>query len=649
MSEAHPGPAGGAQAKPAPPPTHNRPVGSATHCCPLQALKPCDPTSLELEVKILGENEGERKLTTDKVRRNEPLPATLKDRTVRDLLSRYDLVIDVIAGYPSRELMMPRDRVKVRVKGKWLGPCADHAHPTLWLKPINYKAPDWAREMSKQVGQRAPEFAREFVTKAAEVKLTEVKYGIQLERQAVVKHEPGKTELELPADHDYVANPIASDFAEGAGRLTVIIDVMRALWPTLTPAILEVGAVSCGKRKPGETPNKNLNGAVRIFRKETIAVGFKIPALGCFKHERSGMVTGMGTDHQQVEHSQTTTKKAVILFDDKEHRGAWTDTTTKETTGGKLMQWSGANHGTPEQTVSRRGDGPTGAETTRLQRIRAELDKYEIGIVLKRNGREIDFLEPPEATKLDKQAHPTLASAQHRGGQLAGKIQNKKLRDVVIAGLSGGVKSLAALLDTIKKMPQMGWKFELECSLFAGEIVGEWGPDYVTDPVVPGRYYGVEMMVHLKIACDIIAFKVALSFGIEFKAVGTGVCIKAVGSLSLRLPVALDVVLSLKRKPMAEIKVKPEGRVAIDVVANASALGWSVADCRGGIGIGFAMDNGVLKVSLSKGPDLVGTLKWTPLEVYYWLRGPTKPPKEPHVKQLWPGCVIKEFKENPTV
>jgi len=91
------------QAKPAAPVTHNKQVGSATQECPLKAQKVCDVGSLTLETEIEGENKRTLKLTAKEVLRHKPLPASITNRTTRDLMGKYDIVIDVIAGYPTRE------------------------------------------------------------------------------------------------------------------------------------------------------------------------------------------------------------------------------------------------------------------------------------------------------------------------------------------------------------------------------------------------------------------------------------------------------------------------------------------------------------------------------------------------------------------
>lgn len=613
----------GHESKPTAPVTHNKPVAGATQPCPLLAHKECDVAELKIDVDIEGEDAGKKTLTAKRFMRRDHLPGRIKSKSVKDLLGKYDIVIDTIAGYPCLEELVPRHHIKIGAEAEWEGKCQNFVHPVLRLKPINYDAPGWAERYAKKVGAKTPEFAREFVTKKATVQLANLKTGIQLKRDEIVVFTPGAHKLEIPAKHDYVSNPIGSDFAEGAGRIGIIIDIIRSLWPTLTPAIIEIGAESCGKRARGARPNGNLVGCVRIFRKDTIALGFKIPPLGSFKHEREGKVNPFTKEER--ESIQKTEASLGLLHGKLES----TQKGDQSTSSGALWVGKEGKH-----------KGP--ASGNRLSRLHAELDKYEIGVILRRNGREIDFLG--ESTSLDKSAHPGLASAQHTGGQLAGKIKQKNIRDVVIFGLTQGVKTIAAVFDFIHKMPQMGWKFEVSVSLFAGEITAEWGWQYLKEPVVPGRYLGTDLMVDLSFRVNLISFLAELSFGIEFKAAGTGVSIKAVGSLKLDIPVSFTVTLSLRQKPEAAINVRPSGRAAIDVIGDASVLGLSVGKIRGGIGIGFAMDDGKLSVGVHTGVHLEGTLLQTPLEVTYFVQGPgADPPKEPHVKQLWPSHVIHKF------
>ncbi len=649
--------------KPAAPETHNKEVGSATQDCPLKHHKVCNCEKLKIEVEIEGEfkvrsEKKKSQLETTKMQRLKALPASVKDKKVRDLMSKYDIVIDVIAGYPSRTEIMPRDKFFIIAEAEYEGTCPVHDHPVLSVKPLNYKAPDWAKSLGEAVAGKAP-FAKEWVNKTVQETATQqLKTGVWLEREGFVKKEPGAHELKIAEHHPYCANPLSGDFAEGGGRLTVIFDIIRSLWPMHEPAMFEVTATSCGKPEPQHPQNVNLVGAVRAFRKDVIAIGIKIPPLGSFKHEREGVVTGLGTKHQEVEHKQLT--EATLQTRDGRYHNRTENTQTAESEGGLKRPF---RHGEEEKTTEKAwwagrdkkvgvgkgvGDDREKKEEIgspgRLSRVHEELNKYEIGIILKRNGKEIDFLDEPEpAAKLDKNAHPGLASAQHTGGQLAGKISNKTARDIVIGGLTKGIKLVAGFMDALKKMPQMGWKFEVEVSVFSGEILLEWGPNYVDEPVVPGRYLAVEHMFDINIGTNILHFMAALSFGIEVRAAGTGVTLKAEGKVTLDIPVKFIAVLSVKRKPEHEVDVRPLAIAEIKLIGDASVLGWTVAHAEGGVGTSFSMDDGKLECGTQKKLHLTGTLKRNEIEATWWWKGPSKPPKEPGHHKIVDEAVLHVF------
>src|SRR5262249_11833516 len=146
-----------------------------------------------------------------------------------------------------------------------------------------------------------------------------------------------------------------------------------------------------------------------------------------------------------------------------------------------------------------------------------ELDKQgSIALIIARNGREFE---------------------KELGGP------HKSIKEMIVDGLIKGVETIAKAIETFNKLPQLGWKFEFSLSFFAGTIALEWSPKALPGPIADGRYYPVGLKVVGKIAMDIIALEASLSFGVDVRALGTGIVAKIEGKAGLKVAVETEIKL----------------------------------------------------------------------------------------------------------
>jgi hypothetical protein len=285
------------------------------------------------------------------------------------------------------------------------------------------------------------------------------------------------------------AAPINADFGVAGGGLGVIWCIIRSIWPTADPKLIELRAESCGIRARGDAgqQRRNLLGLVRIYRKDTFTVAIKLPPLGSYKHERT--VTGereskssseysAGFGYAKGKSSSTTSgdgyehtgekwrggKGDAHGLSQKTEDGKTTRTFTEQHTGNDggltLGKPSSAPHtpGSEGRKISSE-DGHFNTE------VMKELEKQgPIALVIKRNDREFEK-------------------------ELLGP--HKSLKQMIVDGLIKGVETIAKAIETFNKLPQVGWKFEFSLSFFAGTIGLEWSPKELPGPIADGRYYPV--------------------------------------------------------------------------------------------------------------------------------------------------------------
>jgi hypothetical protein len=572
------------QAKAPPPPAQpQKPVNQPTHQCPLLAEKPCDVDKLKLEVET--ESDGTKKLETTKIKRQDAVSG-VKNKTVLSLLAHYDLIIDVIAGYPCREDPHPPP-IKITGEAEYHGrKCATQTHPLMIMTP----------------GTKAAELPPE---------------GIH-----VKDHKIGPK--------SFLAEPINADFGLEAQGIGVLLQIIKSIWPTAHPKKIEVRAESCGIRARGDggQQRRNLLGLVRIFRKDTFAVGIKLPPLGKYKHERGGTVTGEREFEKKTEmqggfgYARSSTSSKTSENGDYEHTG----TRWRGSHGSSYSQAQSSEGGHTTRTFSEqysKGHGEGRKITSEGGNFSTEVQKElerqgPIALVITRNGREFEK-------------------------ELLGSGEHKSLKEKVIDGLVKGIETIGKAIETFNKMPQLGWKFEFSVSLFAGTITLQWGPKALPGPVSDGRYYPVGLKVVGNIAMDVVAIEASISFGVEARALGTGIVAKIQGKLSLKVAVECEIALE-EWKPKFEVALKPEASFTGSAIGYASVAGYSLVDAQLSCKVAITMDDGKLEIEAEHGIVLKGTLKREPIQLKGYIKVPIWGLKkiDPPV-MLCEGAVLHKF------
>ena len=591
----------GAQKQP-PPTQSQKQVAKPVQQCPYLAQKPCDVDKLEVIVDILGEDEttrdgesGPRKLSTTKVRTLEAV-SDVKNKDVLALLRRYDLVIDAMAGYVSREDAYPKNRLKITAKSQPHGTaCPVQLHPMIVVKPFTASADKKAKKMD------------------------------ELPPEGVVQKGTAW------GPKNFLALSFGPDGGIEGGQIGMIFGIIRSLWPLANPKVIEIRADSCGRKAKGANtpPNRTLTALVRIYRKDVFSIGIKLPPLGKYKHSRSGTVTGEKEFEKKTEYSagfgyasgESSTKQsgvgrhANIETSDERWRGA---TGTKNET-------TREDHGWVKNTESHQYSDRQGAKLTTYRgnfalEVQEELKKKgPIAFVIKRNDREFEK-------------------------ELFG--EKKAMIDTIIAGLVAGVEAISAGIEALKKMPQLGWKFELSLSLLAGTIALEWQPRYLKGPLANGRYYPVGLRANGKIGMEIINLSASISFGIEAVALGTGIIVKVTGSASLKVPVDTEITLEAW-KPKVEVFLKPSASCEAVAKGYASVLGFSLVDAQVSAALAFSMDDGKLEISAEHALELKGHLKREDVEIKGYLDVPvafwTKRKRIDPPIVVYKGAIIHTF------
>lgn len=547
-----------AATKPPPPKTTpqaqvNKPVQG----CPLQAEKPCDVDKLTLEVEV---GEVKKKLEAKKIRRYDKV-TDVKNAQVLQLLTRYDLIIDVLAEYPSRENGAPKGKAKILARSEYHGrKCATQTHPLMIMHP----------------GSDVPELGPAGITvKAAQV-----------------------------GPKEFYAQTWKADFGFASKGLGALFEIIKSFWPFASPKLVEVRAESCGirARGDGQQQRRNLSGLVRIYRKDKYTVAIKLPPLGSYSHERSGKVTGKPSYETKSEYSagfgyargETTTKTGQGSYEYGTTRWRGTQGTSTEV-GHEVKD------GKTTSTLTQRQHGSTGSKATNEDgKISVEVEKElqkqgPVAIVIKRNDRDFE-----------KELFGT---------------EKKSLKDMLVDGLIKGVETIAKGIETFNKVPQLGWKFEFSISFFAGTISVDVFRKELPAPKADGRYYGLGYKVAGKINMEVISLEASLSFGVDVKALGTGLVAKIEGKITLKVEVEASFEVD-EGKPKAEVGLTPEASFKGTATAQASVFGWSILDAKVSAKVAITMDDGKIEIEDHKGLTLKGTLKRKKVELTGHIKGP---------------------------
>ena len=562
-----------------PPARPNTPTNQPTQQCPLQS-KPCDVQKLTVRAMVLGDDVKDRILKATKRLRGQPISKKVPKEVVA-FLDRYDLVIDVVAGYPSKEDSSPDNKVKVQGFAEYHGStCSRQTHPLIEMTPVNlieeFKAtPGGVKWHAKQTDPRV-----------------------------------------------FMARSMARDTQQHDNKLGAIFDIFTSMWPGAFQKHLAVLAVGCGRRAPGGgAPLGELAALIRIFRSDTWSIVLKLPPLGKYTHERAAtrsLATGT------TDRTQTSTSSAGF----NSRTGTTTQKTSTTSGGAVTRENSGSSYrgSDGQQYWNQRGQHDDGAAFYHSKEQSTAGPGRE---TYSSKGHGFDWILPE---KIKKPSGFTLAIKRND-------------REIDLAGFKEVIESIVKIaelikdgFESLKRMPQLGWKITFSISVLEGSIEGQWGPKMLDVPV-DDRYLPVVTYFTLKINVMLLAVSVELAFGLEAMALGTGVIIKLSGTLGCKVPLNVSVVGS--HDPF-EVKLAPTIECELKVIGYASVAGLSIIDVQVSVSGGITVD-GKFVVDPQRGLHLEGAVKRKPIVVKGHVKWPIGAPRPLDPIVVLPGAEIAKL------
>lgn len=553
--------------------------------CPVNPLSPCDVEKLEVKIVAKTDNmtetgtdaqgkalqPGKKKpvvyeVKTDKPRSNEAV-TDVKDRKILELLSKYSYVIETIGQYPSQEEPLPKDPNQA----------PPEAEATVAIEYA--RATYHGKTCSHQLHPRLRVY---------------VDPSTRSENKSKDLKKMGEKTLELKGLQFYAPSLPWDRSPLGTNSFLAVFEIIVALFKTTKPVEISIDADGCATRAAGEKPTGDLRTLLRIYRNETWSIGVKIPPLGSFKDERTAEnLQGLkGAPPKKGDFSRSRTATGLsntVSSSSSISRTGKTTTETeefwlanqgnrRETTKAKLKH--GRQTTTSVQTSHATNVDSDGNETyghqettyrsrTVPRQIEERLERSSgFEFVLARNGREVTLEQVFADRKKYKEAY-----AKYKNSDSPNAIEyiKKSVNDLA--------RNITSIQDVINKIPQAGWKFTFNVSVFAGSIVLEWGPNLVEKPLANGRYHPVEYKFKGKISMELINLTLALSFGVDAQKLDSGLVLKVEGTIALKVPVEHEINMDLL-KPTEKFDIKAEAKAALDVVGYVNLLGATMADAR---------------------------------------------------------------------
>lgn len=518
---------------PHPPVTAGKPVKGAKQPCPLEAKKRCELTQLEVKTKYVSTGDATAtpiitKLKTRKRRRGEHIPPQIEKKVgarVVELLSQYDLVIEALAGFPSkgneefaekpehgmrspggvaRETKSPANVAEVEVEVELEGECGYARHAVLEMKPAH-----------------AP-------TNKVEIEPEPV-HGEKHMRLEDCAWKPGVTRVEIK---EILAPSFKADIAGGDNPFTALFRLIMWVWNANKSLDLELRAESCGVHSPTQMGIHDLNALVRVYRDITVAIGIKVPPVRKIT-ESTEHTRGIGT------HSVATRTT------DVNHSANYQRTVTTEHTQSGF-KGLGVFKDAPDE---------------------------QFALYFKFNELEFLLKETRDKTKeqaegLKKATENAHDKFKHWHDEHARKAAIEKaikaafadfltFRDKLELFFEGFVSkvrtvihALRSALDLMKKFPQMGFKITFEVGFLSGDLFFGWAhaPLDSAQPYhgpLADRYAPLLHKIHVESKISLVTFKVEASFGLMIDAGVGSVQARVAGSLGLEVTwqTMLDVVV----------------------------------------------------------------------------------------------------------
>lgn len=583
-----PTPAPTPQAKATPPPT--QPNSSTNDCkqgCPKAAQKLCDVVRYCVKCTVLGDEKKVRSLTAPKRVRGQPVKGQVSDE-IRALLGAYDLIIDCVADYPSKENAMPEGKVQIETMAAYVtGPCGTSEHPYIVLKAL---------------------------TRCDELKSTNGALGWKDDKSAM---------------KEFYAQNMTWDQNNWGGNIGFIFDWLSTMLPGYNLKLLQYEARSCGIADRARSPNRNIVGLVRLFRNDTWTIQIKLPPLGKVEHERSGtrnVVTG------DTQYSRKTTAQGGFGYAKGEREYKTETAGGKTTVESSNTQYRG-NRGTQE-TYKSDGSSVTGKRTT-TDTVGREFQRTADGSAPQGQGwhQQRDGYGRLIPDRLQKPTRITVSVKRNdRELNITETIQK------IAQALADVGETVKAALDALKRVPQAGWKVTVSLSLLEGSISGSWGPKMLDTPI-DDRYFPVAINFKLTVDLTIIDIKVELSFGFDADiGLGNKAVLKATGGFSCNVPLSCTLASTHDER---EVTLKPTLTCEFKVEMEVSIFGWSLTSGKASIQGGIVVEGKFIFDPAGK-IALQGVIKRKPIELSGYIRVSGIGNKA-FKKEVFPGGEIGKF------
>jgi hypothetical protein len=516
-----------------PPVAANKKVDSASQSCPLKAKRHCEVKQLVVKSKYVYTNDATQspvvtELKTKRRRRGEKIPPASQAKlgaAVVDLLSRYDLVIEALAGFPNKgneeapekaEHGRPRptgavametkgvDNVaEIEVEAEFEEHCPYDAHLLLRMQPGNDSPSNPCEVHPPPVG------------------------GEEHMKIRSAAWKPGTKKIELK---DVTAPTFKNDLAGGDSAFAGLWRLVMWVCHANKALDVEFIADSCGTRSPTERGTQNLNALVRVYRDLNVAVGLSVPPA----------------------------KRRTQSYDKR-----WGLTDTSVATKKEVV---GHGHQTTV-TTERNKSGFKGC---------AVFGEAEGGFELYFKFNELEFKLKETADKAKEQAeglNEARKNAVEKYKHIRDEHKRKKAIDKAVKEAFGDFLSfrdkielffqdfvskvkaiehaIVNVLELMKKWPQLGFKLTFEIAFLSGQFFVGWGHATVdsSQPLLTplkDRYAPLLHKLHVESKISIVTFKVEASFGllIDGGSVGRAEA-RVAGSLNMELmwQTMLDLII----------------------------------------------------------------------------------------------------------
>jgi hypothetical protein len=285
--------------------------------------------------------------------------------------------------------------------------------------------------------------------------------------------------------------------------------ILQRWWPfAFEPQIYDVDVDVCGIRPGGASGVGRQSLAVHVFPADTYALALKIPAYRQTKVSSSGSRNLKGD--AKDDYSTSTTERGP----GGEQRSGYAESFksgNKSTEAAKSITYT-----------NQQGEHITHTDGMRVQDGKI-IDTSKLAG--EQGDQTTTYSDDPEdkPIKLDQQPPSDVEL----------EIKHNGVRSESTAAITEVINTVKYWEHTFKEVwnflrdwvPQVGWKFDLDISVFSGELAFEWGYKEYSDHRVYGAWSG-------SVGVDVLAVSVDVSFGVQMsKAAVAKLSGKASGKL----------------------------------------------------------------------------------------------------------------------